>query len=199
MLASLFLLSFVWILQAVAKSLTIYTYEETYKYESSEPFSLNQPNQRDPRQHRKVLLIVRKNSTTGSKAGALEYNGNFFKCSFTVESGSCKPVVFGQLDYGRYPIIYFDEYTVPCLLQSCLNKFIDFGEIRFNDLLVSVPTSSWLGLPAVGHVEIFLNRQIFPFFLDNPIVVKGNPIPRSFFGFSVVSFIDLNEDYVDGE
>ncbi|KII74315.1 hypothetical protein RF11_09398 [Thelohanellus kitauei] len=71
------------------------------------------------------------------------------------------------------------------------------GDFR-PDFLVSSPTSSWLDLPAVGHVEIFISRKSYPPFVHNPIFLRGNLIPLSYFGFDLVDSIDLNGDDVNG-
>ncbi|KII61278.1 hypothetical protein RF11_12529 [Thelohanellus kitauei] len=71
-----------------------------------------------------------------------------------------------------------------------------FLKISYEDLLVSSPTSSWLDLPAVGHVEIYLFGK-YDDYNTSPIYVRGNPVASSFFGYNVERVEDLNKDFMD--
>ncbi|KII66729.1 hypothetical protein RF11_06712 [Thelohanellus kitauei] len=108
-------------------------------------------------------------------------------------------------DVSRFTDKSEPELTIDNLSRCAFSNFghkilvHDINGDQFQDLLVSSPTASWLDLTAVGHVEIFVNRKLYPFFDHTPIFLRGEPIPLSYFGFSVVSGVDLNGDQVDGE
>ncbi|KII74765.1 hypothetical protein RF11_00532 [Thelohanellus kitauei] len=103
-------------------------------------------------------------------------------------------------EVSRSKALWTCQYISINASSTCMNRLQAFNDeptrYPYKDLLLSSPTSSWLDMPAVGHVQIFLNHQTFPFFGNNTIYLRGNPVPLSFFGFDVQPVNDLNNDNI---
>ncbi|KII61280.1 hypothetical protein RF11_12531 [Thelohanellus kitauei] len=104
----------------------------------------------------------------------------------------------------RYKVKYENVTLLENLNREAFSNFghkivlITFSDYRYKALLVSSPTSSWLDLPAVGHVEIFVHGK-YTIFSKDSIYVRGNPVAFSYFGFNVEQVKDLNRDWIDGK
>ncbi|KII66438.1 Integrin alpha-3 [Thelohanellus kitauei] len=91
------------------------------------------------------------------------------------------------------PIIFDHSWQA---IANFGNKIIvvDINNDKYNDLIVTSPTSKWHDLPAVGHVHLFLNSKSKPFFTAKSTVVHGLPVANSFFGWNAEAVDDLDGD-----